>query len=284
MGSACVAAFLRQVGRFAVGRCLLREFVNARFKSSPLISQALEELQECGRHVLLGFDHEVGQETISATGSSMPRDQCSGLLNGILPLGHPQLSSRILPFPYLSDRAIWLALALEALVRRVTGTIVGTIFVIVIRRSGASITPRVECLGQASRVSSSLLPDRWCGLHPEHFDESRKRGGLLLLTRIVEERARERRTPIFQHADQCPAREVVRHAVFCEPSKASPVESGLNHQVEVVEDQRTVDSDRERPAALIEFPLIDTSEHRHCPVPLDKPGEGRRLDSSSLAR
>jgi hypothetical protein len=50
---------------------------------------------------------------------------------------------------------------------------------------------------------------------------------------------------------------VVRHTVFREPGKTSPVESGLNHKVEVVEDQRTVDSDRERPVALIEFPLVD---------------------------
>jgi hypothetical protein len=103
-----------------------------------------------------------------------------------------------------------------------------------------------------------LLPDRWRRLlHPERFDESRKRGGLLLLTRIVEEEARERRAPIFQHADQRSAREVFRHAVFREPCKASPIESGPNHQVEVIEDQRPVDSDRERLVALIEFPLLD---------------------------
>jgi hypothetical protein len=112
-------------------------------------------------------------------------------------LNFPRKSFRFFSF---SDQAKWLALALEALFRRVTGTIVGRIFVIAIRRSGESITPRVECLGQTSRASSSLLPDRRCRLHPEHFDESRKRGGLLLLTRIVEEKTRERRTPILPHA------------------------------------------------------------------------------------
>jgi hypothetical protein len=64
--------------------------------------------------------------------------------------------------------------------------------------------------------------------HPERIDESRKRGGLLLPSRIVEKEAGERRTPILQDANQRSAREVVRHTVFCQPGQARPVESGLD--------------------------------------------------------
>jgi hypothetical protein len=59
----------------------------------------------------------------------------------------PSKSSCLKHFP---NRAGWLVLAQSGPFCGVAGTIVGTIFVIAIRRSGASITPRVECLDQTT--------------------------------------------------------------------------------------------------------------------------------------
>ena len=76
------------------------------------------------------------------------------------------------------------------------------------------------------------LPDE-----PECGDESRESGGLLPATRIVQEEARERRTPILEHADQRSAREVFRDPVFRDPSEARPVERRLDHEIEFIEQQ-----------------------------------------------
>ena len=59
---------------------------------------------------------------------------------------------------------------------------------------------------------------------------------MLATTRVVQKEPRERRTPILEHADQRSARKVLRDAVFRNPGESSPVESGLDHQVEFIEE------------------------------------------------
>ena len=70
---------------------------------------------------------------------------------------------------------------------------------------------------------------------------SREGGWLLLPTRIVEEEAREGRTPIFQHAYQRSTRELWRYAVFRHPGQAGPVEGGLNDEIQVIDEERPAD-------------------------------------------
>src|SRR5687767_2985544 len=72
---------------------------------------------------------------------------------------------------------------------------------------------------------------------PECGDEGRESGGLLLASRVVQEEAGERWTPILEHADQRSTLEVFGDAILRDPGKSRPVESRLNYQVEFIEEQ-----------------------------------------------
>ena len=93
-------------------------------------------------------------------------------------------------------------------------------------------------------------------LQAERLDHRRKRGRLLLPARIVEEEAREGRAPVFEDAHQRPSREVSRHAIFRHPGQPCPVKSSLDHQIQVIEEERPADRDGQRLIAFVEFPPV----------------------------
>src|SRR5205085_2043949 len=61
-------------------------------------------------------------------------------------------------------------------------------------------------------------------LQAKCVDKSRNRGGLLPPTRVVEKEAGERRAPIFQHPNKCPARDVVRRAIVRHERQADAID------------------------------------------------------------
>src|ERR671912_2321758 len=87
-------------------------------------------------------------------------------------------------------------------------------------------------------------------------DDRRKRCGLLLPTRVVKKEAGERRTPIFQHAYQRSTRELRCDTVFRHPGQTGPVDSGLNDEIQVIDEERAAHRNRHRLIAFIEFPPI----------------------------
>src|SRR5687768_518185 len=90
----------------------------------------------------------------------------------------------------------------------------------------------------------------------KRLDESRKGGGLVLPTRVVQEETGERWAPIFQNADQRSARKIFKHALFCHPRNARAVECALDHKVQLIENQRAIDRNRDRFIALVELPFV----------------------------
>ena len=93
---------------------------------------------------------------------------------------------------------------------------------------------------------------------PECRDDSRQGGGLLFPSRVVQEEAGERWTPIFEHADQCSTLEVFGDAILRDPREARSLKRSLNHEINIIEEERAMDGDRERLVALVELPFVDT--------------------------
>src|SRR5687767_11204554 len=93
---------------------------------------------------------------------------------------------------------------------------------------------------------------------PECGDEGRESGGLLLASRVVQEEAGERWTPILEHADQRSTLEVFGDAIFRDPRETRSVKRSLNHEINIIEQERAIDGDRERLVALVELPFVDT--------------------------
>ena len=85
--------------------------------------------------------------------------------------------------------------------------------------------------GVCRRVSDALKPlivgspDE-----PECGDEGRESGGLLLASRVGQEEAGERWTPILEHADQRSTLEVFGDAILRDPREARSVKRSLNHE------------------------------------------------------
>lgn len=77
-------------------------------------------------------------------------------------------------------------------------------------------------------------------LESKHIDQSRQRRGLLPAT-WVEEEPSNPRTPVFQHPHECSVLEVPGDAVFSDPGKARPIQRCLDHQVESIQERRTVE-------------------------------------------
>ena len=80
----------------------------------------------------------------------------------------------------------------------------------------------------------------------------------MLPSRVVQEEAGERWTPILEHADQRSTLEVFGDAILRDPREARSVERSLNHEIDIVEQKRASDGDRERLVALVELPFVDT--------------------------
>ena len=74
-------------------------------------------------------------------------------------------------------------------------------------------------------------------LESKRIDQSRQRRGLLPATGIVQKEPGERRTPVLEHTNQGSALEVLGHPVLRNPREASPIQGGLDHQVEFIEKQ-----------------------------------------------
>ena len=85
-------------------------------------------------------------------------------------------------------------------------------------------------LDQLWLVDQRLLRPATPGSRTQGLDESRKRGWLLLPTRIVKEEAGERRTPILEDAHQISAREVIGNAVFRHPGETHPIDDISTNQ------------------------------------------------------
>ena len=88
------------------------------------------------------------------------------------------------------------------------------------------------------------------------FDECRKRSGLLPSTRVVEEEAGERWAPIVEHAHECTAREVRRHAFLVRKGETHAIDPRADHYLHVIDDQRSVHCDGEGLIALVELPPV----------------------------
>jgi hypothetical protein len=52
--------------------------------------------------------------------------------------------------------------------------------------------------------------------------------------------------------------EVFGDAILRDPREARPVKRSLNHEINIIEQERAIDGDRERLGALVELPFVDT--------------------------
>src|SRR5215467_8639290 len=96
-------------------------------------------------------------------------------------------------------------------------------------------------------------------LQPQRIDQRRQRGRLLLPARVIEEVPGERLAPIFQHADERTARQIIRNPVLTHESDADAVKGCADDEFDIVEDQRSVDGNGQGFPALFELPAIDVA-------------------------
>lgn len=75
---------------------------------------------------------------------------------------------------------------------------------------------------------------------------------------IVEKVAVERGTPILEHPHERAAHEVRRHVILRRERQAYAVDRRADHELQVVDDQRSVHRDGERLVPLVEFPPVHT--------------------------
>ena len=73
----------------------------------------------------------------------------------------------------------------------------------------------------------------------------------MLASRVVQEEAGERWTPILEHADQRSTLEVLGNAILRGPREARSVKRSLNHEINVIEQERPIGGDRERLVAPV---------------------------------
>src|SRR5437879_3657939 len=79
----------------------------------------------------------------------------------------------------------------------------------------------------------------------QSLDKRRECRSWLPLTWIVEEETRERRTPVFQNAHQCPTCEMRRDAVLVRKRQAHTIDRRTDRELHVIDDQRSVHGDSE---------------------------------------
>src|SRR5205823_9753769 len=95
-------------------------------------------------------------------------------------------------------------------------------------------------------------------LQAKCVDKSRKRGGLLPPTRVVEKEAGERRAPIFEDPDKCSTRDVRRGAIVRHERQSNAIDRRTYHELDIVDDERSVHRDCQRLLTFVELPPVDT--------------------------
>jgi len=73
---------------------------------------------------------------------------------------------------------------------------------------------------------------------------------------MVEKIARERRAPVLEHAHESAARDLRRHILLEGERQAQAVHGGANHEIGVVEDERSAHIDDDGLTLLLELPAI----------------------------
>jgi hypothetical protein len=93
-------------------------------------------------------------------------------------------------------------------------------------------------------------------LHAKGLYQRRQRGRLLPPARVVEEVPGKRRTPVFEHAHQRPARDLRRDVLFEGERQPQAIDSGPNHEVRIVDDQRSAHINDDGFIAFLELPPV----------------------------
>src|ERR1044072_3483080 len=78
----------------------------------------------------------------------------------------------------------------------------------------------------------------------------------MLTTRVIHEESGNWRRPIFQHTNKATFRNMLCDLLFECESQARAGECRLNHQVGIIDYERAIHADRDRPSSFLEFPSI----------------------------
>ena len=81
----------------------------------------------------------------------------------------------------------------------------------------------------------------------------------MLPTGVIHVEAGKRWRPVVQHANEAALRNVLSNLLFKCESNADSSERRLNHQVGIIDYERTIHADRDRLSAFLEFPPIWTA-------------------------
>ena len=116
-----------------------------------------------------------------------------------------------------------------------------------------------KLFGVSRRPSSSV---DWLTLEAQRVDEQGERGRRLPATRVVEVVAREWRTPVGEHARESTFRHVRLHHVVHEARQPEASPRRVEHRIDAVENELTVDAHSQLAPTLLELPGVEATRAR----------------------
>ena len=81
----------------------------------------------------------------------------------------------------------------------------------------------------------------------------------MLTTGVIHEESGNWRRPVLQHTNKTTLRNILCDLLFECEAQAGASECRLNHQVGIIDYERTIHADRDRLSAFLEFPPIWTA-------------------------
>jgi hypothetical protein len=93
----------------------------------------------------------------------------------------------------------------------------------------------------------------------QRLDQQRERGRRLTSAWIVQVVARKWRTPVLQHTDQAPVREVRVDLILHDEAEPEPSGRSADNQPDVVKGKLPLDAHPYFPTVLLEFPGVKTA-------------------------
>lgn len=107
-----------------------------------------------------------------------------------------------------------------------------------------------------SRHARPTAPKTRHSLQAERLDQRCESGWLLPPAGVIEEEARERRAPVFQHTRERPTRKVRHRSLLRDERQAHAIDRGTDQHIDAIDNQRSVHGDGEGLAALVELPPV----------------------------
>ena len=106
--------------------------------------------------------------------------------------------------------------------------------------------------------ASQAAKEHDAGLETQRVNERRQGRPLLPPARVIQKVPGKRRTPVFEDADQRAVREERCRVILQGERHAGAVGGRADQDIHVIDDNRPIDANGQRLAALVELPSIDT--------------------------